>query len=170
MTFNAGIEAAALKWPNGCHDPDSCSRHKRCMYVQCRNLNRDIKDEIGEAVAEQNTRPSSSAPVEQREAVARIIDPQAFKMWHDLYHHCIKNGDDEAFAKRCADSSHKPDCDAALTKADAILSLPGSSRDEVLEKLHAFVVEHYANQDMNHMDFRVDAYVIAAALEQSKEK
>jgi hypothetical protein len=45
-----------------------------------------------------------------------------------------------------------------------------SERNSVLEKLHAFVVEHYANQDMNHMDFRVDAYVIASALEQSKEK
>jgi hypothetical protein len=44
-----------------------------------------------------------------------------------------------------------------------------TERCALLEKLHAFVVEHYANQDMNHMDFRVDAYVIAAALEQSKE-
>ena len=22
-------------WPNGCHDPASCSRHKACMYIQC---------------------------------------------------------------------------------------------------------------------------------------
>ena len=23
-------------WPAGCHDPDSCARHKRCMYINCR--------------------------------------------------------------------------------------------------------------------------------------
>jgi hypothetical protein len=45
-----------------------------------------------------------------------------------------------------------------------------TERCAALAKLHAFVVEHYANQDMNHMDFRVDAYVIAAALELTKEK
>jgi len=62
-------------------------------------------------------------PQVDREAVARIIEPHAFKMWHGQYHHCIKNGDDEDFAKRCADSSYKAECDEALTKADAILSL-----------------------------------------------
>lgn len=63
------------------------------------------------------------APAVGAEDVARLIDPMAFKSWHGLYDYCIRDGDDDAFARRCADSTHKADCDAALAKADAILSL-----------------------------------------------
>jgi tRNA uridine 5-carbamoylmethylation protein Kti12 len=24
-----------VKWPSGCHDPDSCIRHGQCMYIKC---------------------------------------------------------------------------------------------------------------------------------------
>ena len=148
MTFNAGIEAAALKWPNGCHDPDSCSRHKRCMYVQCRNLNRDIKDEIGEAVAEQNTRPSSTAPVEQREAVAwrwRFVDQKAWT----LSTNCPKHADDYDVL-----------CEPLYT--DAILSLPGSSRDEVLEECAGYIVSLKMNSFDDYGAGYNDALEIAA--------
>ena len=63
------------------------------------------------------------APAVGAEDVARLIDPMAFKSWHGLYDYCIRDGADDAFARRCADSTHKADCDAALAKADAILSL-----------------------------------------------
>ena len=63
------------------------------------------------------------APAVGAEDVARLIDPMAFKSWHGLYDYCIRDGADDAFARRCADSTHKANCDAALAKADAILSL-----------------------------------------------
>jgi hypothetical protein len=48
--FNAGIlnkvirayEGRGSKWPAGCHDPDSCARHQKCMYLQCRYENVDF--------------------------------------------------------------------------------------------------------------------------------
>jgi hypothetical protein len=33
-------------WPAGCHDPDSCARHKTCMYIRCRHEGRSIAGEV----------------------------------------------------------------------------------------------------------------------------
>src|SRR3569833_945616 len=105
-------------------------------------------DDKSDGAKRELTRPSSSAPVERREAVRQAVRKVVIAPM-------LEGQPRKSLADRIA---------------DAILSLPGSSRNEVREKLHTFVVEHYANQDLNHMDFRVEAYVIAAALEQSKEK
>lgn len=37
-----------LKWPVGCHSPNSCQRHGQCMYVQCRHQGKDVKAAIDE--------------------------------------------------------------------------------------------------------------------------
>ena len=46
----------------------------------------------------------------------------------------------------------------------ALSALP--PRDELLREALEWIVKHYANQDMSHMDFRVEAY--ARALEALK--
>ncbi len=69
-----------------------------------------------------------SRPSMSREDVARIIDPHAFKCWQASYDYCIKEGDSEAVARDIADRWHKPDMDAALAKADQILSLGARER------------------------------------------
>lgn len=33
-------------WPEDCIHPGSCSRHRMCMYTNCRHENRDISAEI----------------------------------------------------------------------------------------------------------------------------
>lgn len=38
-------------WPSGCHDPDSCARHRRCMYIQCEHKGRDISAQIDAATS-----------------------------------------------------------------------------------------------------------------------
>ena len=39
-------------WPAGCHSPNSCARHRRCMYVRCRHENdANLKSDIDKAVA-----------------------------------------------------------------------------------------------------------------------
>ena len=45
----AWLEKRPYRWPNGCHDPDSCARHKGCMYVQCKNWSVDISTQIAAA-------------------------------------------------------------------------------------------------------------------------
>jgi len=70
-----------------------------------------------------------SEAVAGREEIARIIDPMAFKGWQRLYDYSEKSEGGD-FAKRCADSFHKKECDEALAKADAILaalSTPGAT-------------------------------------------
>ncbi len=58
-----------------------------------------------------------------REATARIIDPQSFKNWDDLYRAGLNAGDDDNKAMQCADRCYGPDRDRAFSKADAILAL-----------------------------------------------
>jgi hypothetical protein len=41
-------------WPSGCHDPESCARHGRCMYLKCRYEVIDIKDMVLEAKEAKN--------------------------------------------------------------------------------------------------------------------
>ena len=36
-------------WPAGCHSPNSCDRHQRCMYVNCKFENTDIREAIATA-------------------------------------------------------------------------------------------------------------------------
>lgn len=47
------------RWPVGCHDPDSCARHKACMYVKCRHGGRSIAGEVEAAMI---SRPHREAP------------------------------------------------------------------------------------------------------------
>ena len=57
-----------------------------------------------------------------RNAVARMIDPRAFREWDSLYSLGLFLGDDEQEARRCAERCYGPDRCSALEKADAILS------------------------------------------------
>jgi len=41
----------AKKWPHGCHKPESCSEHLRCMYMGCVHINRSIKQEIVDEIS-----------------------------------------------------------------------------------------------------------------------
>jgi hypothetical protein len=73
---------------------------------------------------------------ELREAIARIINPLAFKSWQSLYDYGVRQRDTEAEARETADWAHKKDCDEALAKADQIIAtLPPINRDAVLEAL-----------------------------------
>jgi hypothetical protein len=58
-----------------------------------------------------------------REAIARIIDPIAFKAWQSAYDYCIAQGDPEDAAVAQADWSQKRAKEEALAKADDILAL-----------------------------------------------
>lgn len=42
---------ATTTWPSGCVKPNSCSRHKQCMYANCKNEGRDIRSEVEAALA-----------------------------------------------------------------------------------------------------------------------
>ncbi len=33
-------------WPNGCYDPDTCDRHKCCMYVGCPHAGKNLEAAI----------------------------------------------------------------------------------------------------------------------------
>jgi hypothetical protein len=33
-------------WPDGCRNPNSCSIHRDCMYLQCKHYDRDISGEV----------------------------------------------------------------------------------------------------------------------------
>lgn len=61
--------------------------------------------------------------LDNRDRIARLIDPIAFKSWDGMHAHCIAAGDDEEEAKATADWAYKPAIDAAYAKADAILAL-----------------------------------------------
>jgi hypothetical protein len=37
-------------WPNGCRNPNSCSIHRDCMYLQCKHYERDISGEVDDAL------------------------------------------------------------------------------------------------------------------------
>jgi len=132
MTFNAGIEAAALNLPEIPDDdadftPDLARKivaryqeiivnvttsaiNTREAYIAMQE--RALKSEYA------LTRPSSSAPVELREAVARIIAKFDWPV--------APESDQQAWVEK--------NWRKHLPLADAILSLPGSSRDEVLEE------------------------------------
>lgn len=73
------------------------------------------------------THPTSplEAPIdgELREAVARIVEPTAFKSWQATYDYGLKIGDSEAEARETAEWAHGKFRAEALAKADAILSL-----------------------------------------------
>lgn len=56
-------------WPIGCIKPNSCARHRQCMYAQspekCRHFGRDLTDDIGKASQErewQAAAPPMTAP------------------------------------------------------------------------------------------------------------
>jgi len=56
-------------WPVGCHSPNSCARHRRCMYVRCRHeTDQDLKSDIDKAVATEE----ALRPVRKREALRRL--------------------------------------------------------------------------------------------------
>jgi hypothetical protein len=40
-----------VKWPAGCHSPNSCDRNSRCMYVGCKHDGSDIRALADEAIA-----------------------------------------------------------------------------------------------------------------------
>ena len=42
---------ATTSWPAGCVKPNSCGRHKQCMYAKCKNEGRDICSEVEAALA-----------------------------------------------------------------------------------------------------------------------
>lgn len=42
---------ATTAWPAGCVKPNSCSRHKQCMYANCKNEGRDIRSEVEASLA-----------------------------------------------------------------------------------------------------------------------
>lgn len=42
--------ALSQGWPAGCHSPNSCNRHQRCMYVNCKFENTDIREAIAAAL------------------------------------------------------------------------------------------------------------------------
>jgi hypothetical protein len=68
-------------------------------------------------------RALSAPPAPTREAIARIVDPAAFKSWAMLYQYCKDVGDNDETAERHANDTHLPEVQRALAKADAILAL-----------------------------------------------
>ena len=72
------------------------------------------------------------APAVDREAVARIVDPIAFKCWQAIYDYGRRIGDSELEALETAEWAHGKSRDEALAKADAILALlsPATSPGE----------------------------------------
>lgn len=62
-----------------------------------------------------------------REAVARTIDPIAFKSHEEMIAYCLRQGDSEEMAKRYADGAYGRTVDEAYAKADAILALKTST-------------------------------------------
>lgn len=75
---------------------------------------------VEERAARAEARP---APVVDREAVARIVDPIAFKCWQATYDYGRRIGDSELEALETAEWAHGKSRDEALAKADAILAL-----------------------------------------------
>lgn len=61
------------------------------------------------------------------DAVARIIDPHAFRERDSLYRFGLKSGDDDATARQCADRAYGPSCNKATIKAAAVIELFQSS-------------------------------------------
>lgn len=65
----------------------------------------------------------SRAPMaEGLEAVARIIDPWAFKNWQNLYDYCLAHGDGDEGARATADHMHSEARAAAMLKARAAIA------------------------------------------------
>jgi hypothetical protein len=113
MTFNAGIEAAAQEAFTAitavCITEDGNTTLANHVTSKIRSL----------------TRPSSTAPVERREVIAEAL-------WrHEVsgIPAAKRARDAEKFLEQSKSTQRK-----WLGFADAILSLPGSSRDEVLEE------------------------------------
>ena len=52
---------STVLWPYGCHDPDSCARHKACMYIQCLNNGRDIAGEVEASISQIASPPEQPA-------------------------------------------------------------------------------------------------------------
>jgi hypothetical protein len=42
---------AIAQWPDGCRNPNSCSIHRDCMYLQCKHYERDISGEVDAALS-----------------------------------------------------------------------------------------------------------------------
>lgn len=78
------------------------------------------------ALLEALTKATPPVDADLREAVARLIDPIAFAAHQSLYDYCLAQGDIPCDAQKVADDTHKPDCDKAFAKADAILALQQS--------------------------------------------
>jgi hypothetical protein len=104
------------EWHHVLNNPEECVIRRAGAIVA--NATDDAESQQV-VIKRWNTRPPSLV---DREAVARIIEPDAFRSWQSLYdHNSVSEGAD--FAKRCADYFHGEKVNEALTKADAILSL-----------------------------------------------
>lgn len=58
----------------------------------------------------------------EREWMARIIDPAAFRDWNSLFDYCIDQGDEPIKAERCADQFYAGPRQVAYEKADRIIA------------------------------------------------
>lgn len=67
------------------------------------------------------------------ERVARAVDPMAFRAWQGMYDHCIRQGDDEATARKYADMSERPRIDAAKAAARAAIAALREPSDAMIE-------------------------------------
>lgn len=88
-----------------------------CQCPRCGRMHRHLANNPPASI-------SQPAQAVDREAIARVIDPEAFKQWDRETAHGRKaeNG------KPWADVVWGAQCDAARTKADAILSLLGGQQ------------------------------------------
>ncbi len=58
----------------------------------------------------------------EREWMARIIDPAAFRNWNSLFDYCVDKGEEPIEAERCADHFYAGPRQAAYEKADQIIA------------------------------------------------
>jgi hypothetical protein len=97
-------------------------------------------------------------PVGDREAVARIVDPIAFKCWQATYDYGLRIGDSESEALETAEWAHGKSRDEALAKADAILALlsPATSPGEGssgAESAARIASDHAASETLRKSDW-----------------
>lgn len=117
-----------------------------------------------DAISAWNTRTPPGNAEDLREAVARIVDPIAFKSWQSLYEYCQNTGDTEEWSRHAADGFHKKSCDHALAKADAIIALlPSKNGPEVVDLPEAFeswwaMSSHHNRRMIGYSDKKSLAY------------